>query len=151
MNFKQKIIDELKIALKQGDNIKRDTLRMLDAAIKNSEIEKKKKGEGLDDSEVQEVIARSVKQRKDSIAQYVAGGRQDLAEKEKKEMEILLAYLPKQMDENEIREVVTEVIKETGAASKADMGKVMRAAMGKLKGQADGQAVKKAVEEELNR
>jgi len=149
MSLKQKISDDLKSAMKSGDTLKRDTLRFLDSAIKNVEIEKKKKEEGLNDEEIQEVIARSVKQRKDSITQYEAGGRADLAEKEKKEMEILMAYMPAQMSEEEVKEAVKKVIAETGASSKSEMGKVMGAAMAKLKGKADGNLVKKIVEEEL--
>ena len=117
--------------------------------MKNMEIEKMKKEEGLTDAEVLEVINRAVKQRRDSIEQFEKGGRQDLAEKEKKEMEILMAYLPEQLGEDKIREIIQEVIAQTGAAGKADMGKVMGQAMGKLKGQADGNVVKKIVEEEL--
>jgi uncharacterized protein YqeY len=149
MSLKQKISEDLKAAMKSGDTLKRDTLRFLDSAIKNAEIEKKKREEGLNDEEIQEVIARSVKQRRDSIAQYEAGGRADLAEKEKKEMEILMAYMPTQMSEEEVKEEVKKVIAETGATSKSEMGKAMGAAMTKLKGKADGNLVKKIVEEEL--
>lgn len=149
MSIKEKIHNDLKEAMKAGDALKRDTLRMLDSAIKNTEIEKMKRETGLADEEVIEVAARAVKQRKDSIEQYEKGGRADLAEKEKQELEILLAYLPEQMDEDNIREVVKGVIAETGASSKTDMGKVMGQAMGKLKGQADGNVVKKIVEEVL--
>lgn len=129
--------------------MKRDTLRFLDAAIKNVEIEKKKREEGLSDEEVQEVIARSVKQRKDSISQYESAGRQDLVEKEQKELSILMSYMPEQMDEDKVREEVKKIIAESGAASKSEMGKVMGLAMAKLKGQADGQVVRRIVEEEL--
>lgn len=139
----------MKEAMKAGNALKRDTLRMLDSMIKNTEIEKLKKEEGLTDAEVQEVIARAVKQRKDSVAQYTAGGRAELAEKENKEIEILTAYMPEQMGEDKIREVVKEIIAATGANSKTDIGKVMGAAMGKLKGQADGNDVKRIAEELL--
>jgi len=149
MSLKQTILSDMKEAMKAGDATKRDTLRMLDSMIKNTEIEKLKKEEGLNDEEVQAVIARAVKQRRDSVEQYKAGGREDLAEKERKEIEILSAYMSEQLGEDKIREIVKAVIAETGATSKADMGKVMGAAMGKLKGQADGNVVKKIVEEEL--
>ena len=148
--LKQKIISDLKEAMKSGDTFKRDTLRMLDSMIKNTEIEKLKKEEGLSDAEVQEVIARAVKQRKDSVAQYTSGGRPELAEKENQEIEILMGYMPEQMGEDKVREVVKEIIAQTGATSKADIGKVMGTAMGKLKGQADGNVVKKIAEELLN-
>lgn len=149
MSLKQKIQDDLKSAMKAGDLLKRDTLRMLDSMIKNTEIEKMKRETGLTDEEVQEVIARGIKQRKDSVAQFEAGGRPELAQKEKEEIEILMSYMPEQMGEEEVRAAVKEVITQTGASSKADMGKVMGAAMGKLKGKADGNVVKKIVEEEL--
>lgn len=150
MSLKEKISDDLIAAMKAGDALRRDTLRMVDSMIQNAEIEKKKKDKGLDDNEVVEVLSRAVKQRKDSVEQYKKGGRQDLAEKEKKEMEIISAYLPEQLGEEKIREIIKEVITQTGAAGKADMGKVMGQAMGKLKGQADGNMVKKMVEEELS-
>lgn len=149
MNLKEKITADLKDAMRSGDTKKRDTLRLLDSAIKNTEIEKKKRETGLSDEEIIEVVARSIKQRKDSVAQYEAGGRPELAENEKAEIEILSVYMPEQMSEEKIREAVKEIIAATGMTSKADMGKVMGQAMGKLKGQADGNAVKKIVEEEL--
>lgn len=149
MSLKQKITADLLVAMKAGDNLKRDVLRMLDAMIKNTEIEKLKKEAGLTDSEIQEVIGRAVKQRKDAAAQYAAGGRPELAEKENNEIAILLEYLPKQMSEEEVRKVVAEIIAKVGATSKAGMGKVMGPVMGKLKGLADGNLVKKIVEEEL--
>ena len=149
MSLKEKITADLKDAMKSGDAKKRDTLRLLDSAIKNTEIEKKKRETGLNDEEIIEVVARSIKQRKDSVAQYEAGGRPELAENEKAEIEILSVYMPEQMSEEKIREAVKEIIAATGMTSKADMGKVMGQAMSKLKCQADGNAVKKIVEEEL--
>lgn len=150
ISLKQKIFSDLKDAMKAGDAVKRDTLRMLDAMIKNTEIEKLKKEEGLSDAEVVEVLSRAVKQRRDSVEQFEKGGRADLADKEKKEIEIISAYLPEQLGEDKIREIIKEVIAQTGAAGKADIGKVMGQAMGRLKGQADGNAVKKVAEELLN-
>jgi len=149
MSLKEKIHSDLKDAMKAGEAVRRDTLRMLDSMIKNTEIEKMKKEEGLSDEEVISVIGRGIKQRRDSVEQYEKGGRPELADKEKKEIEILSVYLPEQMGEDKIREIVKSVISATGAKTKAEMGKVMGAAMGKLKGQADGNTVKKIVEEEL--
>lgn len=149
MGLKQKIFEDLKTAMKAGETEKRDVLRMLDSMIKNVEIEKMKRETGLSDEEVREVIARAIKQRRDSVAQYETGGRADLAEKENKEIEILSAYMPEQMSEEAVREAVKSIIAETGAASKAEIGKVMGAAMAKLKGQADGNLVKKIAEELL--
>jgi hypothetical protein len=149
MSLKAKILEDLKSAMKEGDTVKRDTLRMLDSMIKNVEIEKMKKEKGLADEEVQEVIVRAVKQRKDSVTQYETGGRSDLADKEQKEIAVLSGYMPAQMGEDEIRMAVKETISEIGASGKAEMGKVMGPAMAKLKGKADGQIVRKIVEEEL--
>lgn len=149
MSLKENIINDLKSAMKEGDTERRDVLRMLDSMIKNVEIEKKKKEEGLSDEEIREVIARAVKQRKEAVAQYESGGRTDLAEKEKKEISILSAYMPEQLDEEKIREIVRGVISETGVGSSADMGKIMGPVMSKVKGQAEGQVVRKIVEEEL--
>jgi len=149
MPLKQKILDDLKQAMKERDAFRRDVLRMLDSMVKNVEIEKKKREAGLDDNEIVEVISRAMKQRKDSAAQYEAGGREDLAQKEKKEIEILMAYMPEQLSEEEIRKTVKEIITQVGASGKADTGKVMGTAMGKLKGRADGNEVKRIVEEEL--
>ena len=149
MNLKEKLISDLKDAMRSGDTVRRDTLRFLDSAIKNTEIEKKKKEAGLNDEEILEVIGRSVKQRNDSIKQYTDGGRPELADKEKAELEILKTYLPEQLSEEEIRKVVKEIISDSGTASVSDMGKIMGQAMGKLKGKADGNIVKKIVGEEL--
>lgn len=149
MSLKQQIVEDLKQAMKAGEVEKRDTLRMLDSMIKNTEIEKMKKEEGLSDEEVQEVISKAVKQRKDSVSQYEAGGRVELAEKEKKEIEILAVYMPQPLSEDKIREIVKATISEIGVTSKEEMGKAMGPIMGKLKGQADGNLVRKLVEEEL--
>ncbi|EKE11856.1 MAG: hypothetical protein ACD_15C00012G0012 [uncultured bacterium] len=147
--LKQKIFEDLKAAMKAGETEKRDVLRMLDSMIKNTEIELKKREEGLSDEQVLEVIGKAVKQRKDAITQYQEGGRPELAEKEKTEVEILMAYMPEQLSEEKVREAVLEIIAQTGAVSKADIGKVMGQAMNKLKGQADGNVVKKIAEESL--
>lgn len=149
MSLKKQIFEDLKAAMKAGETEKRDVLRMLDSMIKNVEIEKMKRESGLSDEETLEVIARAVKQRKDAVAQYESGGRPELAEKEKKEIEILMAYMPEQMGEEAVRAVVAEVIAASGVTSKAEIGKAMGPIMGKLKGKADGNLVKKIVEESL--
>ncbi|HAV10960.1 MAG TPA: aspartyl-tRNA amidotransferase [Candidatus Moranbacteria bacterium] len=151
MTLREKITSDLKGAMKAGDSFKRDTLRLLDSAIKNGEIEKKKREEGLNDEEVLEVIARAVKQRQDSVSQFEKGGRPELAEQEKREIEILSVYLPEQLSKEEVQAVVREVIALSGDVSAADFGKVMGQAMARLKGQADGNVVKDAVKEELEK
>lgn len=147
--LKQKILEDLKSAMKAGDTAKRDTLRMLDSMVKNSEIEKKKREEGLSDEEIQEVIARAIKQRKDSASQYASGGREDLAQKENAEIEILSVYMPAQLSDEEARVEVLKIIAEVGAVSKSEIGKVMGKAMTVLKGKVDGNLVKKIAEEKL--
>lgn len=149
MPLSQKILDDLKIAMKSGDIVKRDTLRMLDSMIRNVEIEKKKREAGLSDKEIQELIRRAIKQRKEASSQYKIGGRDDLAQKEEKEVAILSIYVPQQMSENEIRKQVQKIITEVGATKIADLGRVMGAIMKRLENQADGQTVKKIVQEEL--
>jgi uncharacterized protein YqeY len=149
MGLKDKIFADMKAAMKAGDVLKRETLRLLDAMIKNTEIEKMKKEKGLTDEEIISVIQKAVKQRKDSVDLFKKGGRTDLAEKEEGEIAILTAYLPEQMSEAEVQKKVKTIIKQAGVTSKAEMGKVMGMAMGQLKGQADGNLVRKIVEAEL--
>lgn len=149
--LKQQILDDLKAAMKTGDTGKRDVLRMLDSMIKNVEIEKKKRESGLSEEEVQDVIARAVKQRKDAATQFESGGRADLAEKEQEEIRVLANYLPAQLDENTVRESIKEVISQLGVTDISAIGKVMGTTMAKLKGQVDGDLVRKIVEEELKK
>lgn len=148
--MRTQILDDLKEAMKSGDSERRDVLRMLDAAIKNTEIEKKKRESGLSEEEILEVVMRSVKQRQDSIRQFEEGGRSDLAEKEKKEISFLTKYLPAQLSQEEVEKVVKEVIVELGASTKADLGKVMGEAMKRLKGQTDGNVVRELAQKNLN-
>ena len=149
MSLKTQILEDLKSAMKAGDTVKRDTLRMFDSMIKNVEIEKKKREEGLNDEEVQEVVMKAVKQRRDAAEQYKAGSREDLVEKENAEIAILMEYMPSQMSEEEATAEVEKIIASLGVTSKADTGKVMGAAMGALKGKIDGTVVKKIVESKL--
>lgn len=146
-----KIKTDLKEAMKSGNTEKRDVLRMIDSMIKNVEIEKGKREEGLSDEEIVEVVMRAVKQRKDSASQYEAGGRPELAEKEQKEIEILSGYLPTQLTEEEIAKIVKEEMAGLEKASGSDMGKIMGSIMGKLKGKADGNIVRKIVEDEFQK
>jgi uncharacterized protein len=147
--LKDKINSDLKDAMKSGDNFRRDVLRLATSAIKNAEIEKGVREEGLGEEETMAVISRMIKQRKDSVEQYLKGGREDLAETEQKEIELLMIYLPEQLSEEEVKKVVMETIAQLEAASKSDLGRVMGMAMGKLKGQVDGNVVRKIAEELL--
>jgi uncharacterized protein YqeY len=146
----EKIESDLKSALKSGEKEKAGVLRLLISAVKNFQIEKKLQDKDyISDDDVVSVFKRQAKQRKDSIEQYEKGGRVELAEKEKKELEIIEGYLPAQMDEAKIREIVKAKISELGITGKFGFGKLMGAVMKETAGQADGAAVKKAVEEEL--
>lgn len=155
--LKQKFQEELKQAMLARDELRKSVLRMLLSAINYYEIQKavpagRQGGAGYEatDEDVMSVIQKESKQRKDSIEQFKAGQRQDLADKETKELEILQTYLPKQMTEEEIREIVKETIREIGVTTVADMGKVMAAVMPKLKGRADGSLVNQIVRTELS-
>jgi len=151
MTLKEQIILDLKTAMKAGDAVRRDTLRLIDSAIKNVEIEKNKREVGLTEEEILEVIARAVKQRQDSIRQFEAGGRPDLAEKEKIELEIIVPYLPAQLSQAEIETVVTEILATSENPTLADLGKIMGQAMAQLKGKADGNLVREIVKSQLEK
>lgn len=146
---KQGLKDELKQAMLARDTEKTSTLRMIISAIGYYEIEKGGAGYEATEEDVASVIQKQAKQRRDSIEQYKAGNRDDLAEKESKELQMLEAYLPEQMGEEEVRKLVDEAIAQTGASSPQDMGKVMGALMPKTKGKADGSLVSTIVREKL--
>ncbi len=161
MSLKEKIQTDIKKAMQEKGQLKVSVLRMLMAAVFNKEKEKRAKLskteeiEKLDelskltDEETMEAISSEAKKRKDSIEQYKKGNRQDLADQEKKELEILTTYLPEQMPEEEVRKIVKEKINEIGASTPQDTGKVMGAVMSELKGKAEGGLVNKIVQEEL--
>ena len=162
--LKEKLQKDLVDSLKSGDQLKRSVLGMLMAAIKNRELSKRnqlsktvtdatklEKESQLNDEEALESVSSEVKKRKESIEQFTAGNRPELAEKEKKEMEILMAYLPAQLDESQIRTEVKKTISEIGAKDMKEMGKVIGTAMAKLKGKADGNVVSRIVKEELSK
>jgi uncharacterized protein YqeY len=139
--------EELKIALKAGERAKMIGLRNIIGKIKAAQIDK---GESLTDEESLKILKTAAKQLKESIDQYQKGGRDDLAEKEAFELSLLEKYLPEQLSEEQIRETVKNIVKNTGAGSMQDMGKVMGATMKELAGSADGKIVQKIVKEELS-
>ncbi len=149
MKIKEQIREDLKKAMKAGEAEKRDTLRMLDSMIKNEEIAQKVREEGLGDDDVLVLVKRAVKQRYDSIKQFQDGGREDLADKERSELEIINVYLPEQMGDEELENIVKGVIAEVGAESKGDMGKVMGPVLGRVGSLADGGRVKDMVMKNL--
>ena len=142
----EKINQDLKQAMrdKQADLL--STLRLLNAAILNKEITLRRGGQAeLNDEQVLEVIASEIKKRQDSIEAYLAGNRQDLADKEKKEMEILQKYLPEQLSDEELEKIVKEIISGMGEITEKDFGKIMGAVMAKVKGKVEGGRVTEMV------
>ena len=144
--MKARIASDIKDAMKSGAKAKVGTLRLVNAAIQSAEIESKGT---LDDAAVIAVMTKMVKQRRDSIAQYTSGGRGDLAAIEQAEIAIIEAYLPKQMDEASVTAAIADAVKESGAASPKDMGKVMASLKAKYAGQMDFQKASAAVKAAL--
>lgn len=144
MALKNQIQQDMLASMKAQDEIRLSALRMLKAAILKWEVSGSEKKEATDE-DVLQIINKEVKQRKDSIEQFKNGNRPELAEKEEKEMVILQAYLPAQLTEAEILNLAKDAVAESGAASKADIGKVMGKLMPKVKGRADGALVNKVV------
>ncbi len=148
--LKDKLREELKQSMLAKNAEKTSVLRLLLSAINYYETNKSGAGYVATDEDVLSVIGSQVKQRKDSIEQYTNAGRKDLADKEKAELEILSAYMPEQMGEEEVSKLVDEAISQTGATSMADIGKVMGALMPKVKGKADGTMVSNLVKSKLS-
>mgnify|MGYP001580296374 FL=1 len=148
MTLQNQIQCDMTAAIKSGNHESLSVLRMLKAAVMKYEVSGKEKKEANDET-VQQIIMKEIKQRQDSVTQYAAGNRLELAAKEAAEIKILEKYLPAQMGEEEIKKIVDDTIKQTGAKSKTDMGKVMGALMPKVKGKADGTLVNRIVQEFL--
>jgi uncharacterized protein YqeY len=147
MSLKETILQQQAEATKARDAVQINTLRMLRAAIKNREIELR--GE-LEDQEVLRVISTQIKQHKESIRQYKEGGRNDLVEKEELELSILMSFMPEQLSEEEITQLVAQVVEELGATNMGDMGRVMKTLMARLAGSADGKVVNDIVRKKLS-
>jgi len=142
LSLKERLKEELKVAMKARDELKVSTIRLVNSVIKNKEIDTRKE---LDDEAVLAVLSTSAKQRRESIEQYEKAGRTDLADKEKAELAILQTFMPEQLGSEEIEKLVREAAAETGAAGPKDMGKLMKALMPKVKGKADGKLVNEIV------
>ncbi len=138
MSLADQIVQDLKEAMLAKDEIRISCLRMLKTSIKNKQVEK---GRELKDEEIQAVVSSLVRKGKEAAAEFSKGGRQDLAKKEEQELEIFYKYLPEQLSEQEIESVLRDVISELNATSPKDMGRVMKAAMSKLAGRAEGKVV----------
>lgn len=137
-NLTEKIRQDLTDSMKARDAQRTSTLRLLQSALKNEQIEK---GHELADEEAQAVIRRAVKQRQDSIEQYEKGNRPELAQKEAAELTILESYLPQQLSDVEVEKIVQDIVQMVGAVSKKDVGRVMKEVMAKHKGVIDGKKV----------
>ncbi len=138
MSLNQRIIDDLKTAMKAKDSERLSCIRMLKTALKNLEVEK---GRELNDEEIQVVISSSVRKSKEAAEEFRKGDREDLALKEEREITFLLEYMPQQLSSEEIEKTLREIIDELSAKSPKDLGMVMKAAMVKMAGQAQGKAV----------
>ncbi len=145
--LEERILNDYKEAMKARDQLKTSVLSFLRAAILNDAVAKKKNT--LDESEVLSVVKKQIKQRQDSIDQFTKGDRLEMAEKEKKEMEILRAYLPPELSLEEVKKIIEEVVAATAASGIKDMGKVMKEVNAKVAGQADGKTVSDLVRERL--
>jgi hypothetical protein len=148
MNFEEKITSEMKIALKGGMKHRLETLRSLKAMI--LEFQKNGSGKELDDEQAAKMLNKASKNRKDSIAMYLQAGRTELAEKEKQELDIIQEFMPAQMTEEELNNVIVSIIKKVEAKEMSDMGKVMGAAMQEVNGKADGNMVQQIVRKLLS-
>ncbi len=138
MSLADQIVRDLKEAMLAKDEVRISCLRMLKTSIKNKQVEK---GRELKDEEIQAVVSSLVRKGKEAAAEFLKGGREDLASKEEEELEIFYKYLPEQLSEQEIESVLRAVISEVNATSPKDMGRVMKAAMSKLAGRAEGKVV----------
>ncbi|KAB2333915.1 GatB/YqeY domain-containing protein [Cytobacillus gottheilii] len=147
MSLLERLNEDMKQAMRNKEKDKLTVIRMIKASIQNEAI---KLGRELSGDEELTVLSREVKQRKDSLHEFEKAGREDLVEKIRTELQYVELYMPKQLTEEELSEIVKETIEETGAASKADMGKVMAAIMPKVKGKADGSIINKLVQQHLS-
>ncbi len=147
MSLKDKIKADIKEAMRAKDTARRDTLRNLSAAIKQVEVDERKE---LSDSEIEAILTKYAKQREDALAQFKAAGREDLVAKEEAELKIVKSYLPEPLSDEELRALVEDIIKEVGATSMKDMGKIMGAIKSKAGSRADGSKVNKIVKDILS-
>ncbi|MBR6877258.1 MAG: GatB/YqeY domain-containing protein [Neisseriaceae bacterium] len=147
MSLKNQLNEDMKAAMRAKDSVRLSTIRLVNAAIKQFEVDERQEA---DDAKVQAILTKMIKQRKDSARIYSEANRLDLAEKENAEIDVLQQYLPEMLSDDEIAKIVQQVIAETGAASMADMGKVMGLLKTKLAGQADMGVVNKVVKAALS-
>lgn len=148
MSLKEKLAEDLKTAMKNKDIVRKNVVQMVRAGV--LQVEKDNKVT-LDDEGILEVIAKQLKQRRDSLPDYEKSGREDLIAELKAEMDVLMEYLPEQLTEDELRVIVEEAVTQTGASSMKDMGKIMSSVMPKVKGRADGKMINEIAKAILTR
>lgn len=146
--LKEQLLNDLKTAMKDKDEIKKNTVQMVRAAI--LQVEKDKAIE-LEEGQIIEIIAKEAKKRKDAAIEFEKSGREDLINQNNKELEVLSSYLPKQLSKEEISEIVTKIIEKVGATSMKEMGLVMKAAKEEIGAAADGKTINEVVKELLNK
>jgi uncharacterized protein len=149
MALKEKISEDMKLAMKSGDKIRLETLRTLRAALMEKEIDRRGSGQPMSPEDEVGVLSGAAKKRKESIEQFTRGGRQDLVDQETQELQIIQEYLPKQIGRDEVVGVVRQIIADTGASGAGDFSKVMPLAMKQLKGKTEGKLVQDIVKEML--
>lgn len=146
MSLKDKLMEDLKSAMRNKDKLRKDTITMVRAAIKQKEVDDKVE---LNDQDVIDILTKQLKEKKHSIEEFKKGDRQDLIEQTNKEIDVLLDYLPKQLGEDELRQIIQETMDENNINSVKDMGTLMKNIMPKIKGRADGNTVSKIAKELL--
>jgi len=147
MGLEEKLLQDMNSAMKSGDKVALETIRMVRAQLKNASIAK---GEDLSEEDVIEVLSKEAKKRKESLELYKQGGREDLVEKEEKELSVIASYLPEALSQEELEEIVDKAVEETGARSLMEMGKVMGVVMPQVKGRVGGKGVQELVEQKLS-
>lgn len=148
MSLKSRLMEDLKTSMKEKDVVRKNTITMVRADIKQKEVDERKE---LSDEEIIDIISKQLKEKRNAIEEFKKGNRDDLVEETEKEIEIILEYLPEQLTEEEVLEIVQKVIQDGGYTSMKDMGKIMGAVMPKIQGKADGNMVNKAVRQILNK
>jgi uncharacterized protein YqeY len=147
MSLKDKLMEELKSSMKNKDTVRKNTVTMVRAAIKQREVDERIE---LGDEDILEIISKQLKEKRMAIEEFRRGNRQDLVDLTDAEMDILLEYLPKQLTEDEVEQIVKETIQEIGATSLKEIGTIMKTVMPKVKGRADGNMINQAVRKILN-
>jgi len=146
MSLKEKLLEDLKSSMKNKDTVRKNTITMVRAAIKQKEVDERKE---LKDEDILDIISKQLKEKRNVIGDFKKADRQDLVELTEKEIEILLEYMPAQLTDEELEEIVKQTINDTNATSAKDIGLVMKSVMPKVKGRADGERVNKIVRQLL--